>query len=622
MHGATEEVAAACAAAVATRLNAGPLAEIEALMRRQEELLVGFAHEFRATASATRGRTHEKDASSGEGAKEQRLAERVHEELFRLHDLSLRPDAWPCEEVWNEREAGLEHVDSESTGDGLKSFATKPSFCSGTPQFSSSLSSPWVPQSFAAKVEHLCASVQYAREPERIGYLTALVHSRKFQALVSAVILCNCAFSIFKADYDISAAIGTVPASAPPHVDTLEHCFIAFLALECGLQLSAHRLYFFVNEDSHWNCFDFFLVVAAVLDWLSESLGQRAINPTFLRAFRLLKVVRVVRLFRVMRVLKQLRLMMKSMVSSCGALFWSILMMLFLLTIFSLVCLQGLTLHIRSQGETMGSDVYAETDEYNDIMQSFGSVLTAMLTFYQATTGGVNWSETYDVLVSAHILYGIFFVLYIAFFYFAVTNVLTGIIVENIEKLARKEDEDMVLEFHKSQNSLAGKVKKLYKKFNTGQTGLMNFQEFSARLEEPIVQAYFKDIDVEARHAELFFRTLVDLNGGADVDIDTFLTGCERLRGFATSIDIQCLVGQMRHAHHQQRRIMRRQERAERLCAVALAMLTSDTESTARSLGAEASAADSKHAEKSLGVVSAAVPQCGEAKERTSSVSL
>merc|ERR1712130_353994 len=119
-------------------------------------------------------------------------------------------------------------------------------------------------------------------------------------------------------------------------------------------------------------------------------------------------------------------------------------------------------------------------------MKYFGSVSLATLSFYQATTGGVNWSEFYNILSHAHPIYGYLFLLYIAFFYFAITNVLTGIIVENVERLTRKEEEDMVLEYRKKNCDLLNKVKRLYQKFDVDKSGTISWEEFKALVNTPI----------------------------------------------------------------------------------------------------------------------------------------
>merc|ERR1719329_1841054 len=139
-------------------------------------------------------------------------------------------------------------------------------------------------------------------------------------------------------------------------------------------------------------------------------------------------------------------------------------MLLFMLTIFSLLVLHGLSLHIRTQIQSVGAEEYMSSSEYEDIMQYFGTVGTATLTLYQSTTGGANWGEFYNLLFAAHPFYAILFCLYIAWFYFAVANVLTGVIVENIEKLGVKEDEDMSFEFRKSRKEKFAKIQKLFNK--------------------------------------------------------------------------------------------------------------------------------------------------------------
>jgi len=50
-----------------------------------------------------------------------------------------------------------------------------------------------------------------------------------------------------------------------------------------------------------------------------------------------------------------------------------------------------------------------------------------------------------------------------------------------------------------------------------------------------------------------FFHMLANISNSDEVDIDTFVEGCMRMKGSATSIDMQSLVYETKLIHHEQR---------------------------------------------------------------------
>jgi len=60
------------------------------------------------------------------------------------------------------------------------------------------------------------------------------------------------------------------------------------------------------------------------------------------------------------------------------------------------------------------------------------------------------------------------------------------------------------------------------------------------------VQALMSTIGLDVRDAELFFRMLHGCSPGETVNIKLFVEGCLKIRGNASSIDVQCLSCEVR----------------------------------------------------------------------------
>merc|ERR1711959_690302 len=109
-----------------------------------------------------------------------------------------------------------------------------------------------------------------------------------------------------------------------------------------------------------WNIFDLFLVAFSILD-LSKNyiLGnggaqsQSGRTMLFFRLFRLFKVAKVLRLVRALRFFHELRLMVDCVLNSFSSLFWCLTLIGFMLYMFSLIFVQGMTQHLKDTGDKL-----------------------------------------------------------------------------------------------------------------------------------------------------------------------------------------------------------------------------------------------------------------------------
>merc|ERR1719464_828935 len=75
----------------------------------------------------------------------------------------------------------------------------------------------------------------------------------------------------------------------------------------------------------------------------------------------------------------------------------------------------------------------------------YGSIGTSAYTLFKAVTGGVSWGDAASPLSSLHPVWEAVFVLYVAFTYFAVLNVVTGVFCQSAMDSAAF-DKDMVVQ--------------------------------------------------------------------------------------------------------------------------------------------------------------------------------
>eukprot|EP00434_Breviolum_minutum_P023083 symbB.v1.2.020368.t1/scaffold1709.1/size105151/2 len=377
------------------------------------------------------------------------------------------------------------------------------------------------------------------KEPPRTGCLASLVFSRWFQMLSVSVILVNSVSIALSADYEIS----NLGQEATVAQQNMELALALFYVLELILKLSVNRLYFFVNEDALWNCFDFCLVLFSIIEYAvmlhlefsnaDEGTGG-GMNVGFLRMFRLCKIAKVLRVFRTLRFFTELRLMMDCVLGSFINVFWCLAMIVFVLYVFSLLIVQGLTEYLVSVEHL--DEVYK-----TKYMKFFGSVGNATITLFQATTAGIDWSEAFDVLRVSGVFPSLCFLTYVIIFTISVWNIVTSTFVEKAMKLAQPDLESMIHEKNIKDAKDAGDLSRLFLPFtskNEEGEDVISFEQIRAAAEQPRFRQDLTVRGVDIKNVEIFFKMLSAVNEGG-VNLQTLVSACVRMKGVATSIDLQ-----------------------------------------------------------------------------------
>mmetsp|Transcript_35905 Transcript_35905/g.64057 ORF Transcript_35905/g.64057 Transcript_35905/m.64057 type:complete len:299 (+) Transcript_35905:18-914(+) len=133
------------------------------------------------------------------------------------------------------------------------------------------------------------------------------------------------------------------------------------------------------------------------------------------------------------------------------------------------------------------------------------------------------------------------FTVYVAFVYFAVLNVVTGVFCHAAIESAQ-HDQDMVIQQElANRQRYIQKVKQLFEDLDTDSSGTITLTEFESHFQDESVQAYFHSLDLDPKDAWTLFK-LLDAHCTHQVDIEEFALGCLRLRGPAKRIDIEKLM--------------------------------------------------------------------------------
>eukprot|EP00913_Durusdinium_trenchii_P001216 g1119.t1 len=349
----------------------------------------------------------------------------------------------------------------------------------------------------------------------------------------------------------------------------LSFLLASFYVVELVLKLMVHRLFFFWNSEMSWNCFDFMLVVFSIFENLftflafntgdvaEESTGS-GVNLAFLRLVRLCRIVKILRVFRTLKFFSELRLMLDCVLGSLMNVMWCVIMLVFVMYVFALLLQQGIVEHltlVHARQEPCclrcGAVHISRSQDGTDVEQLttyFGSVGSTVVTLFQASTSGVDWNEPYQALRKTGMVMPMAFLGYVAFVFISafghdpVWNIVTSIFVEKALKLAMP-DADMVIVEHQLQDAQDHKMlTKLFKSKSKSSDGIeqrLGLEEFRKLVETYEFRSYLQSRGIDIKNAETFFRMLVELQGETTIDATTFANACVRMKGAATSIDLQ-----------------------------------------------------------------------------------
>jgi len=249
---------------------------------------------------------------------------------------------------------------------------------------------------------------------------------------------------------------------------------------------------------------------------------------SLIRMLRVVRMSRILRLLRILTVFEELSSLVDSMIQSFKPLVWVMIMVL-LETYMVAVLLTHIVAQFRTKAkDEIDGDVHDLLDNY------YGNLARTMLVLYEIVSAGEEWGRVVDPAmehISKYIC--LIFIIYTAFVFFAMMNVVTSYFVDNTIRAVEE-----------SRGSNMGMA--LWEAFK-GDDGepLDSITEdvFYAHLHTSEMQRYLASIDVSPETCEenrLFH--MLDVDGGGELNSDELIRGCMRLRGTARQIDLHCFA--------------------------------------------------------------------------------
>jgi len=360
-----------------------------------------------------------------------------------------------------------------------------------------------------------------------------------FKTLSIGAIAANTIYLGLAGDYNLRNAYRRVlqePQEADwTHPDIV---FTCWFTLEITIRLLADQISFFTNEDQGWNIFDLLLVseslVTLILSYANG--GSSSSKLSFLRIFRVFRLVRVVRVVRSVKALAKLRTMIFAILNSFADLLWALLVVGLIIFVFAIVFM-GATADFYDSIDPLDTNQTASAAAVNAL---FGTIGVTSLSLWSAISGGNDWMQYGEQLqkFSNPMYFGVF-QFYIAFCCVGLFNVVTGVFVDSAV-CVRTEDE-IVAGYFEELHATTDAIKAFFSDADKDGSGALSWEEFSVRMHDPAVIAYFAGLDIDPQEAGIIF-TIFDADKSNSIQIDELVNGTMKLKGSASKLDLMALM--------------------------------------------------------------------------------
>jgi hypothetical protein len=305
--------------------------------------------------------------------------------------------------------------------------------------------------------------------------------------------------------------------------------------------------------------------------WLTLFSGQVGVDSSFLRSLRIFKVAKILRMFRALRFFHEIHQMMECLVQSIGSLLWAIALLAFLGAMFAIFFVQSVATAIED-GSLQREEAVANgrqgvpgpegfSSSYEAVVHDFGSVQAAMFSLLQASSGGQDWIQMYNRLEPLGAFAQYVFVFYIVFMLIAVMNIVTSIFLDKAMHVAKPTVEHMMIDKHHQDIKDAKELTKLVNDMDTENSGSITFGDFMRYMKQDKFRLYFDVRGLNVKDTAMFFRMLSCASNGENqreptVDLDAFVTGCMRLKGVASCMDLYTLSWEIKSLRANQHHIL------------------------------------------------------------------
>lgn len=346
-----------------------------------------------------------------------------------------------------------------------------------------------------------------------------VVHSLHFELVVGVVTLINLCVVVLETNKRAdcrSAGHSEDDCDLGVGYRMINIGFLLIYSVEISARVYVDRMTFLQNW---WNFLD---VVIVSLSALAEILNGVFPSMAFLRMFRTVRLFRSVRFVTIQR---ELYLLVHGFLSTMRALFWAAILMIGLLTMWSILAVEVL--------HPINRDVALYTDDYKECSrcsQSFASVWDANLTFFNTIVLGDGWAdfilpviyrESWTILIFMGVTFSVGL---------GLVNLILAVIVDRAREAHEEDIDHQNQAKHAKMEHAKKSISKLFATMDADGSGTLSLSELLAGYEESdALRSLLNVLDIEKDDIECVFH-IMDNDGSGDVSYKEFVDNLYRMK--------------------------------------------------------------------------------------------
>ena len=239
---------------------------------------------------------------------------------------------------------------------------------------------------------------------------------------------------------------------------------------------------------------------------------------------------------RLFRFVMALRTLVTSIFHTLKALFWALILLFLIVYVFSVIFTSAVNEALYDP------NFYPRLPERDaQAERYFSNLYDTMLSLFMCIAGGVSWEEVIAPLRYVSEVWGIAYLVFFSFTYFAVLNVVTAVFCTTALESAQNDHATVVQSMLDNKEAHLDKLRAVFSSLGASDTGAITFTMFEEKINTPEVKGYLETLGLDVWDAWSFFK-LLDTDGGGAIEIEEFFMGCLRFRGQATAMDVGKII--------------------------------------------------------------------------------
>jgi len=343
--------------------------------------------------------------------------------------------------------------------------------------------------------------VQMTHESVRAWKLR--IDGQGFDLFMGLVILANAFVMSIQLEYEGTIAASSLGLSADtnhwPRAKSaffvLQHLFTIIFVFEIIARVCMWGLQYY---RSAVRFLDLGIVMISVVDlYVLQGFGVSLPNVTFLRLLRLVKLARVLRMVRVFSVFRHLRVLIHSIISSIGALMWSMVFLALVHLITSILITQSLQSWLNDPANDLDTRMF--------VYDRFGTFFRSCITLFEMTFAIGTWGRVGRVVIfSVSRWYALFFLGYLTLVSFAVIRVISAIFLKET-LAASSKDADTLMAQENRDPAYVQKIRSVFNDMDLHSTGTLSLEDIEASVQDKDICRRLIELNIDIHEVKGLF---------------------------------------------------------------------------------------------------------------------